>query len=230
MLASMRTRTAAAAVAALALVAACAGDDGANGDEAREHAEAILLTLADFPDGWTGAPPAEGAEQAEAEFRACVGVEYFDVATNASSDDFTSGGTPRAASEVHVFDGEENAVAAFEALAEAQATDADDCLKSLITAGEDGVADGFEIGAVEVDELAVTAPSGLDDVQAWQVAAPFQITSGDAAGVEATAYLDLVYLRVGETIAAVQAADVPSPFDSELRDELVATVAGRMTE
>ena len=79
--------------------------------------------------------------------------------------------------------------------------------------------------------VSFTPPEGVDDAGAWQVVLPVQGVSGtESEGVSATAYLDVVTLRVGDMVAELQAGDVLSPFDPLLFDELVAAVASRMGE
>ena len=75
--------------------------------------------------------------------------------------------------------------------------------------------------------MSFTPPAESDDARAWQLAIPFEITRGAGAGLSPTVYMDMVALREGDTVALVLAVDVLTPFDSELRDQLVAAVAGR---
>ena len=43
-------------------------------------------------------------------------------------------------------------------------------------------------------------------------------------------YLDLIEFREGDLLVGVQTVDVLSPFDAELRDQLLDTLAGRATD
>jgi hypothetical protein len=58
---------------------------------------------------------------------------------------------------------------------------------------------------------------------------PQRRASGASKGISATAYADLVALLKNDVVASVSTFDVLTPFDSTLRDQLVKTVAGRMT-
>jgi hypothetical protein len=79
--------------------------------------------------------------------------------------------------------------------------------------------------------VSLAPPPGVDDAGAWQVAFTIEGKPGtQAVGVSVTAYIDFVQLRRGDTTVEVTTLDVPAPFDPELRDELVATVAARLAE
>jgi hypothetical protein len=59
---------------------------------------------------------------------------------------------------------------------------------------------------------------------------PVEITSGAAEGLSPDVYIELVALREGDTVASVRTQDVLTEFDPELRNQLVQTVAGRLSE
>jgi hypothetical protein len=89
----------------------------------------------------------------------------------------------------------------------------------------------FEITGAEVGGLSFTPPSGVDDAKAWQVVISIEGKAGSQAeGVSATGYVDLVQLRSGAGVSEVTTGDVYSPFDAQTRDQLVAAVAGRMSQ
>lgn len=50
-------------------------------------------------------------------------------------------------------------------------------------------------------------------------------TGSGLEGQSATGYVDLVLLRSGEKTSQVTTEDILTPFDPELRDDLVAAVA-----
>jgi hypothetical protein len=89
----------------------------------------------------------------------------------------------------------------------------------------------FEITGAEVSGLSFTPLSGVDDAKAWQVVISIEGKAGSQAeGVSATGYVDLVQLRSGAGVSEVTTGDVYSPFDAQTRDQLVAAVAGRMSQ
>jgi hypothetical protein len=234
----------AAAITILCLsLSACGGDGegdgGAEGNdfqvaiepEAQEQAESLLLTLADFPDGWRAGPADEEDEEREAAFRECVGVDYsaFTKVGEARSDAFAMGETAQASSEADVL---ESAGMAEAALAEFTRGFRDDeasaCMLEYLGELED---DQVEVTQAEVGELSFTPPAGVDDASAFQAVITVEGNPGtEAAGVSVDAYVDFVLLREGAATVAVTAQDVVTPFDPALRDELIAAVAERLTE
>jgi hypothetical protein len=221
-------------------ISACGGDgDGNSGGsgfertiepQAQERAESVLLTLSDFPGGWRAGAPEEDDEEGEEAFRDCVGVDYsaFTIIGEAGSDDFAMGETAEASSEAKVFETEEMAAAALAEFAEGMGTEeADACMDDFLGEPEEE----FEITEAELGELSFTPPSSVDDAKAWQLAITIEGQAGTQnAGVSVSAYLDLVQLRNGDTVADVSTLDILTPFDPELRDELVAAVAGRLAQ
>jgi hypothetical protein len=231
--------TAGVATVVLAFATACGGGDDDGGGEgeaersiaadAQEHAEAAVLQLSDFPDGWRATAAEEEDEAGDDEFRECIGADYsaFTITGEASSDDFSMGESAEASSQSAVFDSEDAAAEAFEAFSAGMESESmNECMQKFIEEGAETDVE-VEIGDVELGELSFTPPAESDDAHAWQLAIPFEITSGAGAGLSPTVYLDMVALRERNTIALVQAIDVLTPFDSELRDQLVAAVADR---
>jgi hypothetical protein len=226
---------------AMALVApACGGGDGEGGGgreaerdiqaDAQERAEAVVLQLSDFPDGWRATAPEEQDEDARNEFRECLGSDYsqFTIVGEAASDDFATGSSAEASSDSTVFATDAEATAAVEErAAELESESINECLQRFMQEAAEGE---VEVRDVETGELSFTAPPGIDDANAWQIAIAAEGVSGEGAGVSVTTYLDLVLLREGDTVGQVETFDVLSPFDQELRDELIAAVADRMIE
>jgi hypothetical protein len=233
-------RRAFALLAGVVVLSACGGEgEGGNGGsgfqraiepQAQEQAESMLLTLSDFPDGWRTGAPAEQDVEGEAAFRECAGVDYsaFTIIGEARSDDFTMGETTEASSEADVFESAEMAAAAVDEFTRGfTSDDADACMSEYLGEFDD---DEVEITKAEVGELSFTPPSGVDDASAWQVAFTVEGKPGtEAAGVSVTAYVELILVRKGAEIAQIKTGDILSPFDPELREELVAAVAGRMS-
>jgi hypothetical protein len=198
---------------------------------AQERAESMLLTLSDFPDGWRADEPAEEDEEADNAFRECVGADFsaFTVVGDAQSDGFAMGETATASSEAEVFESEQMAAEAVAEFAEAvDGEEADACMTDWLGKFEDP---NIEITGAEVGELSFTPPPGVDDANAWQVEVTIEGKAGSQAeGLSATAYVDIVQLRNGDATAEVTTTDIATPLDPEVRDQLVAAVAGRMAE
>ena len=105
---------------------------------------------------------------------------------------------------------------------------AEDCFQDLVEKALKGEK-GFKLGEIDVGELSFTPPD-VDEAKAWQIVVPVEITSGVGEGLSANAYLERVLLREGDTVASVTTEDVLTEFDPELRNQLVQTVADRMSE
>jgi hypothetical protein len=210
---------------------ACGGDDDGGGGgeaeraieaDAQERAEGVVLQLSDFPDGWRGTPPEEEDDGGE-DFRECLGVDYSTVTIigEADSDDFAMG-SAEVTSDAAVWESEDDATTAMEEFETGmQSETVNECLKTFLEEGADSDA---QLGDIEVGELSFTPPEGIDDAFAYQIAIPV-----DTEGLSATVYLDLIELREGDLLVGVQTLDVLSPFDSELREELLDTLALRAT-
>jgi hypothetical protein len=199
--------------------------------DAQTRAGAVVLMLSDFPAGWRAGSADETDEDAEEDFRRCVGVDLsaLTIIGEVDSDSFAMGSSTEVGSSVAVFESEQMARDAFEARAAAfERERADRCLAELIGDPED---EDLEFGELELGAVSFRPPEGVDDAGAWQLVLPVRGVSGtESEGVSAAAYVDIVTLRVGDTVAELQAGDVLSPFDPVLFDELVAAVAGRMAE
>jgi hypothetical protein len=232
--------------AVLVVLVVCAGagcgggDDGDEGTaagrsikaEAQERAESIVLKLSDFPDGWR-ASPSEQDTAAQEDFRRCVGLDYSEWTLHgaAESKDFAKE-SAEVSSAASVFASEAQAQAALSEFENGMGTtQAEDCVRDLMEQAlkEEENADEFEVGEIDVGQLSITGPA-VEDTSAWQIAVRFDVTSGVAEGLSPTAYLDLVNLRDGEALTIMTTSDVLTPFDSELRDELLQTLASRMSE
>jgi hypothetical protein len=218
-------------------LSACGGDgnDGSSQfqraiePDAQERAESNLLALADFPDGWRAEAPDEEDEEGDEAFNDCVGVDYSDltVTGEASSDDFAMGETAQASSQAEVFESAEMAAEAVARFTQAFSGDqASACLSDSFAEFED---DQVEISGAQVGELSFNAPADVDDAHAWQVVFTIEGKPGTpAAGVLVTSYVDFLQVRKGDATAEVSTLDIETPFDPELRDQLVGAVADRL--
>ena len=140
------------------------------------------------------------------------------------------GETARASSQSQVFESERMAAEWVAEFAEAlDSEEADTCMTYLL--GEFSEDSNFEITGAKVGELSFTPPPGVDEANAWQVEAAIEGKAGSQAeGLSVTAYADFVRLRNGDVTTEVLTTDIATPFDPELRDELVAVIAGRMAD
>jgi hypothetical protein len=226
----------------LAVATACGGngngDETASGraiePEAQQRAESINLTLADFPDGWRASAPEQGDSGRE-ELNRCLGVDYSELTIigEDESQDFATGDSTEASSDVTVFKDEQQAEDAMRQFSEGMGgSGAEDCFQNLV---EEAVKEGgsetdrFKLGEVDVGELSFTPPD-VEEGKAWQVVVPVEITEGAGKGFEPNVYVEAVVLREGDAITFLATEDVLTEFDRELRDELAQTLASRMSE
>ena len=230
------------ALAVLCVGVSACGGDGESGEgssdfqraiepEAQARAESMLLQLANLPDGWRTEERTGDDEEGDEAFRDCAGVDFsaYTVTGDAQSDSFTKGDTTTASSDAEVFANEQMASEAVAKFAHAlDGEEADTCMTDLLGEFED---ENVEITGAEVGELSFTPPPGVDDAEAWQVTVTIEgKPGGQAERVSVTAYFDLVQLRSGEETAEVTTGDILTPFDPELRDDLIAAVAGHMSD
>ena len=151
------------------------------------------------------------------------------VTGKATSRDFATGQTTDASSGATIFGSPDQAQQRFEqAAASLSGSKAKDCVTKLFQGLFQGSAD-YKIGEADVGELRVTAPENVEKAGGWQIVIPFERTSGASKGISATQYIELVTLLNNDALALVSTLNALTPFDPMLRDQLVKTVAGRMT-
>jgi hypothetical protein len=231
--------TAALAVAMLAFVGCSDDDDRATSQASTTEAETApatetsedqriadeaQLTLEDFPTGWQ-----ENDENAqEPEQSPCDAVKEARGSTTArgASPDFSEGNNTEAGSFAYIYADEPDAAQAFDALASDETRE---CLGQSIAdeladqAAERGVTGSdLEVGDASTSRVSID-PLG-DDREAIRVQVPIS-----SEGVDADYYIDAAYIRVGRGIALLTTIDLLSPFDEELRADLLSKVVRRLS-
>lgn len=179
----------------------------------RARAQASVLRLDDFPSGWRGESSQEGADDENE----CLDLsEEYDIAAEAESDTFVNGDTTQALSGAAVFRSEDDARSAFEALTDPEVAR---CMADLIEreADDDAVVTDTSFGALR------TVGSG-DESEGQQL-----VVTVESDGVEVDVFLDWISVRSGPVVSVLMFQDVLSPFDVGLEEELVTTVASRMS-
>jgi hypothetical protein len=192
---------------------------------AQEHAESINLVLADLPEGWRASTD-ELDTAAQERFRSCLGSDYSGatIIGEANSKEFEHEDTAAASSSATVFESAEQAAHALtEAARGFESGSAEACFRSYV---EDRLAEQNDVAVDDVDvgKLKVAAPEGVHETRAWQVAIKFSVP-----GLTTTGYFDLVLLRQSDSVADLNASDLVSPFDSDFRNALLQTLAGRLS-
>ena len=195
-------------------------------------ADAALLTLSDFPAGWSEAPADDEDEdttELDERFAECFGIEadsegIIDTEAEASTGDFTDPNEDTTISHgVNVAATEEELTAAFGTFA---SDDLPACLTdayndALLGSLGDEVPDDVEIGDVTVARLNIT-PTG-DQTSALRINVPI---SSSGFGIDA--YFDVVFTRVGRSGSALFFESFFSPAPIELIDEYNALAASRL--
>jgi hypothetical protein len=212
-------------------LAACGGGAESESDrtaqtviqpDAQAAAEEIVLKIGDFPDGWRATPADQEDEAGQDEFNDCIGADFSEFTINgeAESDDFASGEATQASSQATLVASEEEASDAYDKFAAVmdERERMGECLDELLRRQQDDV----EFGEVELGQLSFKGPD-VEQAGAWQAT-----VTGEAEGVSVDVYMDFVALQEGRAISIIFFLDVFSPFDSELRSELVEAVADRM--
>lgn len=246
----MRAQRAVACMAVvIALAGACGGDDdgdstsgspeptsGQSADDDprteserqadQDAAEAMLLTLDDFPSGWQEEPAddeeasEEEDEAIQADLAECLGIdpEDFDPDNpSATSPTFTSPDEKEVSVDVAFAPSAEAAAVAFETLSD-DATPGcyGDALQSWLegAAFEEGLPEGVEVGDVTASPLSFAALG--DESSAFRVTLPVS-----AEGVTVDLYLDIVFARVGRI-------GIEGTFDSQFSPFAEADAAALM--
>jgi hypothetical protein len=239
-------RTSPALLVGFLVVGAACGGGGGSGKsaakqsttaEAQQRAEAIVLKRSDLPESWGALTPSAGDVARAAKFRRCIGAESHGPTPTgeARSELFTKlGDVTGAYSEAQITTNIPQAKERFLRYVEGVSRAASNrCFHQAIGKRQilPGIpsADPHELGAADVRDLHLRRVPAVEEVRAWEVVIPVRVTSGPTKGVSASVYFDAVLLRNGNRLAYVQTSDVASPADSGLRDQLVRTVAARMS-
>ena len=236
------------------LVSLGAASCGGGGDQTPEsdgrRAERINLRLSDFPSGWRKS--ADKRQDAEAAFLQCLDIEQGDANDRARSGNFAEAHSAEASSawsEAAVFTREEHAQQAFNSYVTGlRSSKGEQCslayvrhlleerYRGRVQAEAASVVPLSGLTPVEEEvygEATFSPPPDLDEGGAWRIAVSFHVCCGGGqpptlSEDPPTAYVDVVQLRRGNILSRVQTLKVLAP--SDLRDDLVAVVASRMSK
>jgi len=186
-------------------------------------AEAALLTLADFPDGWTEAPSDAGTD-VEDRLAECIGVDSLTSAdaSATSADFFSPDGNLVVVESVGVNATERDARFVLAGITDPEVPA---CVAAAYTElgaaalGTGAVADGASIGEVTASRLAVGAAG--DATQAIRV----EIVLADGSS---TITVDHVVARSGRSIAALTFEGRAEPTAVETIDSITEPAASRL--
>jgi ribosomal protein L12E/L44/L45/RPP1/RPP2 len=184
-------------------------------------AEAALLTLADFPEGWTEAP-SDGVTDVEDRLAECIGVDSLTSAdASAASADFSSpDGNLVVTQSIGVTPTEQDARLVLAGLTN---PDVPECLAAayneLGAAALGAVAEGATLGEATASRLAVGAAG--DATQAIRVEIP-------AADGASTITVDHVVSRSGRSISALTFVGRIEATAVETIDSITEPAAARL--
>ena len=221
-------------MACSALVVGCGGG-GSGGSDAQtviddadqRQAEDALLTLADFPSGWTApAGEDEGEDVSEA---ACFediqpDLSELTVTGHAESGTFETD-EAWVSSTASVYRTEEEAREAFEGGRDALLSDElaacfGDVFAEAMAAEENDVE--IEVGEASSSEVAIP------DVGAQRSAALRVEIPLDVEGQTASAYMEFIGLEEGRTIGSMVTFSFLTPFPADETERLAGIMAGRL--
>ena len=189
--------------------------------------QAAVLTLADFPEGWTDTPvEADAASDLDARLAECVGVDSV-----TSSDASATSGT-FASSDGSLVVNQRVGVQATEqdarlVIASLTNPDVPGCVAAAYTElgaaalSAGAVADGAEIGEINASRLVVGAAG--DATQAIRVVIP--VTTGGTASLLT---VDHVFARSGRSLASLSFEARLEATAIETIDEITAAAASRL--
>jgi len=227
-------RTLVAVVACSALVAGCGGGSGGREaqtvieDADQRQAEEALLTLDDFPSGWTA--PSESEDEAEdfseAECFENIQPDLSDltVTGHAESGNFETDNA-WVDSTASVYRTEDEAREAFEGGRDALLSDElgacfGDVFAEALAEEENDVA--IEVGDAATNEMS------LPDVGAQESAAVRLEIPLDVEGQAASAYVEFIGLHEGRTIGSLLTFSFVEPFPPDETERLAGVMVDRL--
>jgi hypothetical protein len=208
---------------------------GTVASEEQAAAEATLLVLTDFPEGWSEEVEAEPTEQ-ELAYREAVancaggtGTDLLDLGgVHAQTGDFVGPADQSVEQSVEIVDpavaedfmqrfGDPEVEACF---GEAIRTFVIENLENP-PESSDSLPAGIIVGEITLEPLEL-APVG-DEAIGYRVTVPLTVS-----GVAVDSYIDIVAVRVGGSLAGITFQSVFEPFPDEERENVLTVAAGRL--
>lgn len=174
-------------------------------------ARSVLLTVNDFPSGWSETPADD--DQEENPFDECDLGEPPGRTGAAETGDFSRGGDAEVSQEVVVFETRKDAISSLDRLQAIAAC--------VVAAINDGKLDDDEFEISDAKFGAMSFPVFGDKSDAYRL--EFHVKAKDQTGLgsEGTGYIDFVRVIEGRLGFAIQASDVFSPFDTAMLESTV---------
>jgi len=193
-------------------------DEPGADDAAQARADAVDLTVSDFPDGWSSSPP--GDEDADSPISDCDPsfTDDGDELASHTTDDFTVGSLDAGdganfSAETKVFVDEDAAVAALEPFSDpAVITCIDEALKQLFGESSGATVEGT-LGENDIDV-------GADQSEGLNVR--YTINASDGSTMEVV--VALLVIRTGDLATMVTVTAVGDTFDGSEVEDAVAKI------
>jgi hypothetical protein len=206
-------------------------DGGGHGSESRQEddeaiAEAVLLTIDDFPTGWEAEPidDDEADVSLDEDIGHCLGVDddqrELDGA-HASSPTFTSPRDEQVTASVVFASSSDEPRRRFQSL---HAPETPGCFASAFEAQArpDGLPEGVEVGEPTFDWLPFDSLG--DDAVAIRGTLPFTVD-----GVDVALHGGAVFVRVGRAVITITFSSALAPFDTDELRRLTGILVERLS-
>lgn len=185
-----------------------------------ELARSVLLTINDFPTGWSETPNEEDEEGEESPLEEYCPREETEATGTAESGDFSAGGVAEVTHSVGIYPDAESAMGGVSRVKELA-----DC---LATAFNDGLFDDDEAEFTNAKVSIVSFPSFGDESNAYRITV--HVTAKEQSGPfsEVDAFYEFVIVRQGRVAFSLFAVDALTPFDSTMLEELTRIATERV--
>lgn len=187
-------------------------------DETRV-AQAMLLTVNDFPTGWAETPSDSSTPSA---LDRCDPGDSPGLTGKAETGDFSSGGAATISENVALFATAQDAAASL-----ARFTTLADCLVTVINKGN---LDDSSAAYSAATYGPVSFPQSGDETHAYRVTFHVKVKGQAGFGSEGDAYFDVVYVRLGRANLSLETSDIFSPFDTDQLQQFTATALTRVQQ
>ena len=210
----------------LSISLACGGDDDSDGSSSDEDpafhveddlARSLLLTLDDFPSGWSEMP---ADDEEEGPFDHCDEGPGEGRTGVAETGDFSRGDNATLSHQVGAFETPEDALSALD-----RAERISDCVVEVVNGG------GLDDRDAEYSDASfgpLSFPSFGDGTEAYRLQFRARARGESGLGSEGTLYFDFVYVAEGRLAFALQAFDLFSPFDTAMLESLASSAHDRL--
>jgi hypothetical protein len=198
------------------------GDSGGGSEDTSEQtlAEAMLLTLADFPTGWAEEPDIKE----ESPFDECELKETGGRTGRAQTGDFSNNASASISQSLGVYKTPEDVSARLDQI---KSGDWSDCLLEVI---EDGGLDDDEVTFSSPSVSPISFPTIGDETVPIRLEIRYEQVGETGFGSEGSVFLDLISVRVDRVGFTITGNDVLSPYDAAELEAYARKAEARVRE